>query len=400
MRAEDVKMTITWFATAFPKGKALGEPELITWKNFTQVLFYRREGEKDGLAFATASFKPIPGSRLVRRTSKELFTRTAIALDIETNKQSGEIPVAPSEVASRIRTEGLACVIYSSHNHNSETNRRYRIVFALSEEIGVNIRAAIIIAERFGLQGVLDKSKTNAESIFYLPSCPEDHLHLHFLEVVDGDAIDAGWLVHRNETSLPILIDKSSNSRPGIIQQIVTSRRGTNFSSRKVSDESIITKIRSHLDLETILIGHGYLKSGQRFKHPKSTSGNFGSNIKCFGGIERFYSCNATDPLHFANLPEWCGKVRAVDAFDVVAILDFGGDRNKAISNLSRHLNLDKADDKKTLARLLFKLIREQAPQTKIEDIVLTQGKLLGFSESDICQIAKWVNEKAIKESV
>src|SRR5262249_4022095 len=100
-------------------------------------------------------------------------------------------------------------------------------------------------------------------------------------------------------------------------------------------DDSLIVKLRARLDLRSVLTSYGYEQSGTKYRHRNSQSGQFGADIKVIGGIERVYSHNAGDPLHRDNLPDYCGGVTALDAFDVVTILEFGGDRDRALRELA-----------------------------------------------------------------
>jgi hypothetical protein len=90
--ADDTPLVISWFPTATPKGPALGDPEHTTWGEFCGVCWWRREGEKDGPNFVPARFKLEPDGRHVRRLKENVVSRTAVALDLEANNQTGELP--------------------------------------------------------------------------------------------------------------------------------------------------------------------------------------------------------------------------------------------------------------------------------------------------------------------
>ncbi len=388
--ARKLPLTISWFDTAYPKGPALGDPESMSWGAFTEVFKHRREGSKDGTGFVPARFKLEADGRHVRRLKANLIARTTVALDIETNKATGEIPPSPSEAMNRAKALGLACVVYTSHNHHPTSDIRFRIVFPLSAEIAIDIPAPEIMAERLDLDGVLDRSKIGAASFFYLPSCPHDALDGHQSDIADGAAIDATWITQAGGAILAA--QNAEKERVAAVAQAdAATRREAKIAAGFDPDAELIDKIRSHLDLESILLAHGYDKSGSNYRHPNSTSGCHGANIKTLGGIERIFSHNASDPMYASNLPEWCGGVSAVDAFDATAILDFGGDRKKALRSLAERFNLDKKAERKVLASMLFRLIREQATQEAIEAQAFAEGARLGLSSDDICKVAAWV---------
>jgi hypothetical protein len=373
---------------------ALGESERLSWTAFCEVLSNRREGPKDGPGFVPSRFAPEGKGRTVRRKKTNLLARTAVALDIELNKKTGEIPPSPEHAAKIIRSMGLAAVIYTSHSHLPDAPR-YRMVFPLSDEIDVEIPAPEIMAARLNLAGVLDESKDGAASFFYSPSCVSED-DLHFTEIICGKEIPAAEITKQGKAVLAARQaerDRISEESHRAAAQRAADRAAAGFDP----DDSLIEKLRGHLDLESLLLSHGYAKAGQNFRHPNSTSGCFGANIKNFGGIDRIFSHNATDPLHATNLPLWCEKVKAIDAFDVAAILDYGGDRKKAMIALADKFNLTKATERKKLCRVMFQLIRCQAPQDEIEQTSLKEGMQLGFSPEEVHRIAHWVAAQAVE---
>ncbi len=155
MTAGDTILTICWFPTGMPDGPSIGDPERTNWSNFVDVFWWRREGDKDGPNFIPARFVLEPDGRHVRRLKRNLLARTAVALDCETNKTTGEIPPPLKEAAARVQDRDWAAIIYTSHNHRSEAPR-YRIVLPLSEEINHSLPAPEIVGASLGLVGVLD----------------------------------------------------------------------------------------------------------------------------------------------------------------------------------------------------------------------------------------------------
>jgi hypothetical protein len=391
--ADGLPLTISWFDTAFPEGPAIGDPEHTTWGAFASCFWWRREGEKDGPNFIPAAFTREPGGRHVRRLKRNLITRTAIALDCETNKATGEVPPSFVEAAALMEATGMAAVVYTSHNHTWRAPR-FRIVLPLSEEIAPDLPVVEVIAERVGLLGVLDMSKTGASSLFYLPSCPYGTLDLHQTAVIPGGSVDAAWVRDRAGAILGARQAEADRIAAEAHME-AAARREAKIAAGFDPDDSLIERLRSRLDLNAILLGHGYDKAGTKYRHPISESGSFGADIKVFGGIERVFSHNGTDPLHASCLPEWCG-VTALDAFDVVTILDFGGDRKRALRDLAERFNLTKAVEKKAVASLIFRLIRRQTSQKAIETAAFAEGEKRGLSRNEVCRVAVWVANRSI----
>ena len=242
-------------------------------------------------------------------------------------------------------------------------------------------------------------SKIGAASLFYCPSAPYGCPDHHETVVIDGAPIDAAWM---RETAGAILAERQAEADriAAEANAAAAARREEKIAAGFDPDDSLIEKLRSRFDLGSVLLAHGYDKSGTKYRHLNSSSGSYGADIKVFGGIERVFSHNATDPLHANNLPDWCGGVTALDAFDVVTILDFGGDRHKAMTTLAERFNLTKAEERKIVARLLFRLIRREATQNEIEAAVFAEGARLGLSRDEVCRVAQWVaNQSATREA-
>jgi hypothetical protein len=163
-------------------------------------------------------------------------------------------------------------------------------------------------------------------------------------------------------------------------------------------DDSLIEAIRPRLgSLDTILTSYGYDRRGSgpatKYRHPNSQSGSFGADVKTFGGVERCYSHNGGDPLHAGNLPSWC-NVTAIDVVDVVTILDYGGDRAKALHELAKRFGLNKGGESKAVARLIHQLIRSRASIDTIQACAFAEGQRLGLSRSDVDRIAASIAAK------
>ena len=393
----DLPLDVTWFETAMPLGPAVGDPERMTWHNFTEVLRSRREGVKDGPGFIPARFRLESDGKHVRRLGKNLISRTAVALDCETNKETGEVLPSIAEAAALVRNAGWAAALYSSHNHTPDAPRG-RIVLPLTEEIDPELPAVEAVANQLDLWGVTDRSKVGAASLFYCPSSEPGELDRHQTIIIDGEPIRTDWI---NEVAGSLLAERRAEQEriAAAAQAEAEARRQAKINAGFDPADSVIEKVRPHLDLEQILLSHGYEKSGDRFRHPNSSSGGFGA--KLFGGeIPRIYSHNATDPLHAANLPPWCGG-KALDAVDVVTILAFAGDRTKALRALAERYGLTRTRERKTLARLIFRLVRERAAQEKIETAAFAEGARLGLSADEVCQISHWVAaQRAVADGV
>ena len=391
-----LRLTVAWFETGMPKGPALGDPETITWHEFASIFEWRREGEKDGCCFVPARFKLEADGRQVRRLGVNVLARTAIALDVETNKKTGEVPPALDTAIRRIEALGLAGFGYNSHSHRRGGDR-YRLVLPLDREVAPDLPAVEILAERLGLLGAIDMSKRNPVSLFYLPSRPCG-IDEHETICCRGSPVEAAWL---ETTGGKLLADRQAEADriAAAAHAEAAARLEAKIAAGFDPDDSLIEKLRSRFDLDSVLRSHGYDKAGTKYRHPNSSSGGFGADIKVLGGIERVFTHNGTDPLHAGNLPAWCGSVTALDVFDVVAILDFGGDRTRALRELAERFNLTKAAERKAVAKVIFRLIREQAPQAAIESVAFAEGERQGLSRDEVCNVALWACQEVTRRA-
>lgn len=389
----DLSVHIVWFEAAVLRGvPALGVQEALAWSDVVSIIANdRRIGEKDGPGFVPMRCVPEMNGRHVRRLGRNMLARTMVALDCETNKKTGEVPPAPADVVARLQRLNVSAVVYTTHSHTPGTNPRYRVVMPLSEEIAPALPAPEIMAHELAISGVFDRSKRNPASLFYLPSaaCLEV-LDQHEAHVIGGKTYDAAMMrekagalqAERQAEHERIAAEAHSEA-----QRRLQARVAAGFDP----DNSLIEKLRARLDLKSVLLAHGYDLQGTKFRHPNSSSGSFGADVKVLGGIERIYSHNATDPLHHDNLPNWCGSVTALDVIDVVSILDFGGDRTRALRELAQRFGLSKVGERKVLAKLIFRLVRQQAPQAVIEASAFAEGLRVGMTRAEVIQVAHWV---------
>lgn len=337
----DLPITAAWFDTAKPKGPvAIGLPERKTWQEVAEILTSsRREGGKDGPGFVPATFTTEANGRHVRRVTANVLTRTAIALDIETDEKTGEVPPPMCEAMARVRAQGWAAAAYTSHSHQPGAPR-YRIVMPLSAEIAATLPSVELIAATLDLSGVLDASKVGPASFFYLPSTPPDQAEHHEATVVEGAPICAAWLEDQAGAVLAARETEQGQHRAVALAAAVR-RQEDRIRQGFGPSEQIIEKVRNRLDLVGELLRHGYRQSGQKFLFKDSKTGVPGVHILCGSdGVERVYSHHSGDPLAAGNLPAWC-SVKAIDVVDVVTILDHAGDRKAALRTLAARFGIE-----------------------------------------------------------
>ena len=320
------------------KQDAKGPMVQMSWLGLVKETATRRQGPKDGPNLVFARFIPEPNGN-AHRVNTKAAARTAIALDIETHKTTGEIPPSLAEAAERIKAQGWAGIVYTSHSHTAAAPR-YRIILPQSAEIPPHLPAVEVVAEILGLSGVLDRSKLGPASLFYLPSAEPGGLGDHASISVDGAPIDATWIQDRAGALLAAREAEQGERREKALAAAEATRAAKIAAGFK-PNENLIEAIRDRLDLAAELLRHGYTPTGNRYLYPGSETGVPGVHIlRGSDGVERVFSHHANDPLAAGNLPSWC-NVAAVDVVDVVTILDHGGDRKAALHKLAKQFGIE-----------------------------------------------------------
>jgi len=386
---DDMRITVSRFSSKLAKH---GIGKVLTWTEIQGAFSRRREGDKDGVGFIPARLAREPQG--TRRRDEDVVSRTAIALDIEANKLTGELPPPVATAVARIREAGYAAIVYTSHNHNPPSDPRYRVLLPLTAEIAPEPPAPEIVADKLGLLGVLDLSKVGARSLFYLPSCAPGHAAQHSTTIIDGDPVDADWLA---EAAGAVLAERKAEAERITAEHraVRDQRLAEKIAAGFNPDESLIKRLHSRLDMTSVLLSHGYDQRGKGFRHPASESGSYGACIFVGkDGIERLKSLNASDPLATENLPSWCGGVKAVDVVDTAIILDHAGDRTKGLAALAERFGLDKREERRAISRLTGKMLWDGAAKDDAIAAVAAEGERLGLSRAEAMGAALYVISK------
>ena len=139
-------------------------------------------------------------------------------------------------------------------------------------------------------------SSAGREPVLSCRPVPSDGaLDLHEAYRRRGQPIDAAWLATA-ATALQAERDAEQERIAAEAHAAAATRLLERIAAGFDPNDSLIEKIRSRLDIAQTLAAHGYDRSGDKWRHPNSASGAYGADIKAFGGIERVFSHNATDP--------------------------------------------------------------------------------------------------------
>jgi hypothetical protein len=234
----------------------------LTWEALATRLADHRPGDKDGVAMICGIF-----GEGQTRSSKTVVDRDCIALDIDGNKDTGEVPPDPESVAHYIMAKKLAAVMWTTHSHTIELPK-YRIVLPLSSSIRVaqvgktvDKMLSAITAANLRLNGVVDSSKFGAASLMYLarhaPGAP------HWSKIIEGEPINAPELY-----AVAYMASEKDQMRAA---QRAALKATTEFPPEV---RAKIDRFNALNEISDLFAEYGYRRAGDRWKskyqHPSS----------------------------------------------------------------------------------------------------------------------------------
>lgn len=289
-----------------------GEELDLPWNRVAKRLTIHTVGTKDGSAISVGLFAGT-------RSSDNLVARSAIALDIETNKRTGEIPPDPQAVSERLRQRRVSGVVWTTFSHTPD-EPRYRVLVPLSQPVVLDEVNFLLdnwfspaLGRALGVEGVCDRTKYGAASLFYLPRVPDGSTPV-YAEVVAGsilphtDAIRAARVAHDGD---------------------MAQQREELVNAFKM-DPAIMDTIRAFNDshpIEDMLDRYGYRRRGKRWKSPHQSNNSVGATEVRRDQGERWLSFSESDAA--AGVGQRPRRASQVQAFgDAFKLYTFYENRN------------------------------------------------------------------------
>lgn len=242
-----------------------GQRANTTWQQLVDRLGRHDEGTKDGPALTCATFNYVdPYTEHGRgRGNSTLATRSLIALDIETNKDTGVVPPPPDAFPDLLRAKGLAAAIWTTHSHTPD-EPRWRAVFPLSRPIdltdpdnfALDPYLAPTVAAQLELVDVVDRSKFGAASLMFLPRHPPG-TSIHYTAHTAGQPI---------ETSELLAVAQMVSERVAADEaKVLAMRRAAEFPPEIVA---LLTAYNESHPLSEAFTRYGYQRQRGRWKSP------------------------------------------------------------------------------------------------------------------------------------
>jgi hypothetical protein len=226
----------------------------VNWPILSARLTRHDIGPKAGPGVCFATFDTTRGR-------EGLKTRTAIALDIETSRTTGEVPPSVETAFRRLQALGHAGLVATTWSHREDAPR-YRIVVPVPEiDLGDDTMALIdpwlpiALARRLGLEGVIDASKLGADSYFFLPRHPAGRANQRFAAVAEGPVIDLMGLC-QDAIALQVTEEREQRAR---LRQSMTM-------DPKI--RQVIESFNARHPVEVLLARYGYHRRGRRWRSP------------------------------------------------------------------------------------------------------------------------------------
>lgn len=220
----------------------------------------------------------------------------------------GKEPPGIDAMVKALQRHGWRGCLHTSYSHGGDIrpagvdHPRYRLILDVDRAIepGELKALGMRVASLLGIEDSFDSKCLEPARLYFFPRAPSaERAAMYRCEVVEGEAVPVNALLASMKPKAP-----------------VTESTG-----------SAIARFNTDHDVSAILERNGYAPAGRnRWTYPESTSGDPGVRLlPDDGGAKRVYSSHGGDPLNDGH---------AHDAFDLVRLLEHGGDMRAALHSI------------------------------------------------------------------
>jgi len=228
---------------------------------------------------------------------------------------------------------GMAYFAFTSANHEQDKKgviaKRWKVVIPLAEAVAFDDYAELAQGAALHLQS--DKAQSRITQGFYAPNILTKDAPFDCIDATDRPPLHkASPLVTACLTAYKLDQEakqaKANKATPKPRPTLTGNQAG------------IIDKVNAQHVLEDELRARHYTRQGKNYLSPQSSTGNAGVIILTGDdGKERCYSHHGeTDPLSNLN-----HDGHALDVFDVLCVLDHGGDVSQAVAHYAPRVDAD-----------------------------------------------------------
>lgn len=225
---------------------------------------------------------------------------------------------------------GVAWMAWSTASHQQPkdgiTANRWKVVLPLAQQASY----ADVLPLALGSDLILDtdKAQSHVQQVFYAPNRVSPAAPYLGMTRLDLPLLDP------SDTAHPLVRQCREKYEEAERKQAERAAAAVALKVRSTAPRqggSVIEAVNAAYDLGNLLEHHGYTRIGRKWLSPASKSGNPGVVVlRGDDGRERVYSHHGeADPLSNLN-----HGGHALDAFDVLCCLDYGGDVSRAVREL------------------------------------------------------------------
>ena len=229
----------------------------------------------------------------------------------------------------------VAYMAFTSASHEQEkhgiTGKRWKPVIPLA--YAVNYERYNVLSRGLMLMNGTDAVQSRSQQVFYAPNKISKAAPFDYIDETERPFLDP------HDDSHPLIKACMEAYEAEIKRQEAKASKATLKPRPTVTGEQagIIGKVLdAYSDIGAIIDQYDYKRAGSRWRCPNSTSGIPGV-VRLTGsdGRERLYSHHGeADPLSNLN-----NDGHALDVFDVLVALEYGGDFSRAVCELAKDLD-------------------------------------------------------------
>ena len=250
---------------------------------------------------------------------------------------------------------GIAYIAFttSSHQQTGKGNR-WKVIIFLARPVGHS--EWYEIAQGAMLKVNADPAQARSQQGFYAPNILDENAVYEFINRTDQLFIDLSDTHHGFVSDCFNAYTQAEAIKDA---QAVAATPMPRLNGN--THGSIIEQVNQAYNMADVLMGHGYQIKGRKYLSPHSESGMPGVYILDGG---RCYSHHgAADPLSNIN-----NGGHSLDVFDVLCILDYGGDVSRAVKELASMVDAagNKARQREFMEAEEKKKAAEKSSQKKI----------------------------------
>ncbi|MHA7809254.1 MAG: DUF3987 domain-containing protein [Marinobacter adhaerens] len=228
----------------------------------------------------------------------------------------------------------MAYFAYTSASHEQAKHgikaKRWKPVIPLAYP--VDFERYNVLSRGLMLMNCTDAVQSRSQQVFYAPNIITDGAPFDFIDATERPFIDPFDDSHPLVKAAVEAYEAETQRQEAEASKVTPKPRPANVTSEQAG---IIDKVNAAYEMEGELQARDYKRIGRRFLSPQSSTNEAGVIILEREGKTVAYSHHGeTDPLSNLN-----HEGHALDMFDVLCVLDYGGDLSKAVKEEANKLD-------------------------------------------------------------